>query len=390
MKRRLLALACIASLAAPAAFAAPTNWIAVWAASPTPPGPTSKSFENQTIREVVRVTAAGKRVRIRLTNEYGKTPLVVGAATVAHATLAGASTSTPISLTFNGRTSVTIPAGAPVYSDPVDLPVKALDMMSISMFFPGKTGPCTCHLTGSQIAYISAPGDFTKADFTPASTIDQRLFLSQIDVEPTAPTPVIITFGDSITDGMKSNNNTNHRWPDILADRLGGKIAVVPEAISGNQVLNTGNPILGEAALTRLDRDMLSIPGAKWVVVMEGINDLGMNPKARPTKDDLITGYRQIIDRAHARGLKVYGATLTPYKGAAYYSDEGDQTRRAVNAWLRSKDSAFDGLIDFDKLMDDPANPGKLRAEQQSGDWLHPNDGGYKVMGDAVDLKLFR
>ena len=390
MKRRLLALACLASLAAPAAFAAPTNWIAVWAASPTPPGPSSKSFENQTIREVVRVTAAGKRVRIRLTNEYGKTPLVVGAATVAHATLAGASTSTPVSLTFNGRTSVTIPAGAPIYSDPVDLPVKALDMMSISMFFPGKTGPCTCHLTGSQIAYISAPGDFTKADFTPASTIDQRLFLSQVDVEPTAATQVIVTFGDSITDGMKSNNNTNHRWPDVLADRLGGKIAVVPEALSGNQVLSTGNPILGEAALVRLDRDLLSVPGTKWVVVMEGINDLGMNPKARPTKDDLITGYRQIIERAHARGLKVYGATLTPYKGAAYYSDEGDHTRREVNAWLRSKDSAFDGLIDFDKLMEDPANPGKLRADQQSGDWLHPNDAGYKVMGDSVDLKLFR
>jgi lysophospholipase L1-like esterase len=390
MKRRLLALACIASLAAPAAFAAPTNWIAVWAASPTPPAANSKSFENQTIREVVRLTAAGKRVRIRLTNEYGKTPLVVGAATVAHATLAGASTSTPISLTFNGRTSVTIPAGAPVYSDPVELPVKALDMISISMFFPGKTGPCTCHLTGSQIAYISAPGDFTKADFTPASTIDQRLFLSQVDVEPTAATPVIVTFGDSITDGMRSNNNTNHRWPDILADRLGGKIAVVPEAISGNQVLNTGNPILGEGALVRLDRDLLSVPGAKWVVVMEGINDLGMNPKARPTRDDLITGYRQIIDRAHARGLKVYGATLTPFKGAAYYTDEGDQTRREVNAWLRSKDSAFDGLIDFDKLMEDPANPGKLRADQQSGDWLHPNDAGYKVMGDSVDLKLFR
>jgi lysophospholipase L1-like esterase len=392
MKLRLLALACAAVLAAPSAFAAAPSpaWIAVWAAPPTPPSPTTKGYENQTIRQVVRVTAAGKQVRIRLTNEYGKTPLVVGAATIAHAEPKGASTSTPIALTFNGKTSVTIPAGAPIYSDPIALPVKALDSLSVSLFFPGKTGPCTCHLTGAQMAYVSAPGDFTKADFTPASQLDQRLFLSEVDVEPTATTPVIITFGDSITDGMRSSDNTNSRWPDILAERLGGKIAVVPEAISGNQILNLGNPIFGEAALVRLDRDLLSVPGAKWVTVLEGINDLGMNPKARPTRDDLINGYRQIVDRAHAHGLKVYAATLLPYKGAAYYSDDGERTRQEVNAWLRSKDSFFDGLIDFDKLMDDPANPGKLRADQQSGDWLHPNDAGYKVMGNAVDLKLFR
>jgi lysophospholipase L1-like esterase len=392
MKSRLLALALAASLAAFPAFAAAPSpaWIAVWAAPPTPPAPAAKSYENQTIRQVVRVTAAGKRVRIRLTNEYGKTPLVIGAATLAHATPAGVSTSTPLSMTFNGKSSVTIPAGAPIYSDPITLPVKALDSLSISLFFPGKTGPCSCHLTGAQMAYVSGSGDFTKADFTPTSQLDQRLFLSEVDVEPTAPTPVIITFGDSITDGMRSSDNTNSRWPDILAERLGGKIAVVPEAISGNQILNLGNPMFGEAALVRLDRDLLSVPGAKWVTVLEGINDLGMNPKARPTRDDLITGYRQIVDRAHAHGLKVYGATLLPFKGAAYYSDEGEKTRQEVNAWLRSKDSAFDGLIDFDKLMDDPANPGKLRADQQSGDWLHPNDAGYKVMGNAVDLKLFR
>jgi lysophospholipase L1-like esterase len=392
MHRRLLALALATGLSIPATLmAAPaTSWIAVWAAPPTPPGPQTKSYENQTIRQVVRVTAAGRKVRIRLTNEYGKAPLVIGAATLAHATPAGASTSTPVALTFNGKSSITIPAGAPIYSDPVDLPVKALDSLSVSVFFPGKTGPCTCHLTGSQIAYVSAPGDFTKADFTPTATLDQRLFLSEVEVEPVAPTPVLITFGDSITDGMRSSDNTNHRWPDILAERLGGKIAVVPEAISGNQILTLGNPIFGDPALVRLDRDLFSAPGAKWVVVLEGINDLGMNPKARPTKDDLIAGYRQIVDRAHAHGLKIYGATLLPYKGAAYYSDEGEQTRQQVNAWLRSKDSFFDGLIDFDKLMDDPANPGKLRADQQSGDWLHPNDAGYKVMGDAVDLKLFR
>ena len=390
MKRRLLALACIASLAAPAAHAAPINWIAAWAASPTPPGPMTKAYENQTIRQVMRVSAGGKRVRIRISNEYGKTPLVIGAASVAHATPAGGSTSAPIALTFNGRSSVTIPASAPIYSDPVDLPVKALDSLSISVFFPKNTGPCTCHATGVQTAYVSAPGDFTKADFAPASTANVRLFVSEIDVEPTAATPVIVAFGDSITDGLRSTENANHRWPDVVAERLGGKIAIVGEAISGNRVLSFGNPGAGESALSRLDRDLMSVPGAKWVVVMEGINDLGAMRDPRPTRDDLITGYRQIIDRAHERGLKVYGATLTPYEGAAYFSAEGEKTREEVNAWLRSKDSAFDGLIDFDKVMSDPAHPTKFRPEQQSGDWLHPNDAGYKVMGEAVDLKLFR
>lgn len=393
MKRHLLALACTvaaASLAAPTAFAAPAGWIAAWAAPPTPPAPATKSFENQTIRQVMRVTAGGKRVRIRLTNEYGAKPLVIGAATIAHATVAGASTSMPLALTFNGKTTVTIPPNAPVYSDPIDLPVKALDFVSISVFYPEKTGPCTCHLTGAQTAYISGPGDFTKADFAPTSTATTRLFISEIQVEPQATTPVIVTFGDSITDGMRSTDNGMHRWPDVLADRLGGKIAVVPEAISGNRVLNFGNPLFGESALSRLDRDLMSVQGAKWVVVLEGINDLGMTTNPRPTKDDLILGYRQIVERAHQRGLKVYGATLLPYEGAAYYTPEGEAVRQEVNAWLRSKDTAFDGLIDFDKVMQDPAHPTRMRADQQSGDWLHPNDAGYKVMGEAVDLKLFR
>ena len=161
-------------------------------------------------------------------------------------------------------------------------------------------------------------------------------------------------------------------------------------AISGNQVLTYGAPVFGEPALTRLDRDLLSVPGAKWVVLLEGINDLGMNPKARPSKDDVIAGYRQIVERAHAHSLKVYGSTLMPYEGARYFSDEGEKTREEINAWMRSKDSYFDGLIDFDKVMADPAHPHKMRPEQQSGDWLHPNDAGYKVMGESVDLKLFR
>jgi lysophospholipase L1-like esterase len=390
MKRQLLALACAVAFAASPAWAkAPARWIAIWAAPPAPSTPASKSLENQTVRQVVRISAGGRRVRIRLSNEYGTKPLVLGAATIAHAMTSGASSSTPVGLTFNGRPSVTIPAGAPIYSDPVDLPVKALEALSVSLFFPDKTGPCTCHQVGVQTAYVSAPGDFTKADFTPASTLNGRLFLTEVDVEPTRPTPVLITFGDSITDGYRSTENANRRWPDVLTERLGGKTAVAMEAISGNRVLAYASNGYGESALARFDRDVLSVPGGKWVVVLEGVNDLG-STKPTPTMDDLLGGYRQIVDRAHVRGLKVYGATILPYGGAAYYTADGDKVRQAVNDWLRSKSSFFDGVIDFDAAMKDPANPAKMRAELQSGDWLHPNDAGYKVMGDAVPLKLFR
>ena len=388
--KRLLAFAALLALAAPAAHAAAPNWVAVWAAPPTPSSPTSKAFENQTVRQVIRVSAAGKRVRIRLSNEYGSKPLVIGAATIGHAAANNSSVGAPIALTFNGKTSVTIPPNAPMYSDPIDLPVKALDMLSVSLFFPEKTGPCTCHLTGAQTAYVSAPGDFTKADFAPASTFINRAFLTEVDVEPAGKLPAVVLFGDSITDGFNSTVDGYHRWPDTLAERLNGKIAVAAEAISGNQIRGMGQAQFGESALTRLDRDLLSVPGAKWVVVLEGINDQGMNRTGRPGFEEMVNGYRQIVDRAHIRGLKIYGATLLPFEGAAYFTPEGEKNRQQINAWLRSKDSFFDGLIDFDKVMADPAHPTKMLPEQQSGDWLHPNDAGYKIMGEAVDLKLFR
>jgi lysophospholipase L1-like esterase len=386
MKRLAATAIAFSLLGATAALAAPpVQWVPVWAAPPTPTSPNNKSFENQTVRQVIRVSAGGKRVRVRLSNEYGAKPLVIGAASL------GNVGGKPIALTFNGKTSVTIPPNAPMYSDPVALPVKALEMLSVSLFFPEKTGPCTCHLTGAQTASVSGPGDFTKGDFTPTSTFINRAFLTEVDVEPNGALPVLVTFGDSITDGYNSTVDGNHRWPDVLAERLGGKIAVVPQAISGNQIRGMGQAMFGESALTRLDRDLLSVPGVKWVTVLEGINDLGMNRgAARPGFEEMINGYRQIVDRAHAHGLKIFGATLLPYEGAAYFSPEGEATRQQINAWMRSKDSFFDGLIDFDKVMADPAHPTKMRPEQQSGDWLHPNDAGYKVMGQAVDLKLFR
>ena len=213
-----------------------------------------------------------------------------------------------------------------------------------------------------------------------------------MDVESPAPIrPVIVTFGDSITDGYKSTDGANRRWPDRLAERLDAAkkpFAVVNAGIGGNRVLAEQLPIFGQNALSRFDRDVLSVPGVTHVTVLEGVNDLGMT-KPTPSAEAMIAGYRQLIARAHAHGLKIYGATILPYGGAGYFSPAGEASRTAINTWIRTFHE-FDGVIDFDAAIRDPAKPDRMRADLQSGDWLHPNDAGYRVMGDAVDLGLFR
>jgi lysophospholipase L1-like esterase len=387
----LLASAC-AGL--PATEQQGAGWVGAWGASPTPPPANAKAFENQTVRQVMRISTAGSRIRVRLTNEYSDKPLEIGAATISLAAADGAPIGKTLDLTFGGAKSTTISAKSPLLSDPVDLPVKALENVSISLFLPTATGPCTCHPQATAVSWISEPGNFTMSAFTPASTFVNRAFISGIEVEPLKPTKVIVTFGDSITDGTRSTNDGNHRWPDVLAERLQatGGYSIVNAAISGNRVLAHGNAVFGEAALSRLDRDAFSVPGLRYMTVLEGINDFGMGRPTPPTSEQIIAGYRQIIARAHAKGVKVIGVTLLPYEGAAYFSEPGEAERAKVNAWIRSSAGAggFDGIIDFDTLMRDPANPRKMKADLQSGDWLHPNDAGYKVMGEAVDLALFR
>jgi lysophospholipase L1-like esterase len=396
-------------LCAAAASAQDGTWIGTWGASPLPPRaasgpfPASPSFTNQTVRQVVRISAGGDRVRLRLSNEYGTRPLVIGAARVAIADgESGIKAGTLHAVTFGGKASAVIPAGAPFLSDPIDLEVQPLESLSVSVYFPEETGPCTCHATGMQTAYVSKPGDFTKGTFEAASTIQSRAFLSGVDVLTDTPAHVIVVLGDSISDGVGSTPNANRRWPDLLAERLearSGKGAwgVVNEGISGNRVLGDG---AGQSALTRFDRDVLAVPGATHVIVFEGVNDVGIafgaprpgsnaQPAGDLTAESMIGAYRQLIARAHAHGLRIYGATIAPYEGASYYSEKGEAIRSAVNQWIR-EGGEFDGVIDFDAVLRDPNHPTQIEASLHAGDHLHGSDAGYRKMADAIDLDLFR
>jgi lysophospholipase L1-like esterase len=406
------AAACILVLAlslTPLAHAA--EWVQTWGAAPLPPGPTmgpfpgTPQFENQTIRQTVRVSAGGQRIRIRFTNEYGTKPLTIGAARIALADEKGdiqAGSERPV--LFSGKPSATVPAASPYLSDPIELPVKALSSVSISIYFPNATGPCTCHSTGLQDALVSDSGDYTATAFTPKQTLQQRLFISGVDVEVASQARAVVVLGDSISDGMGSTPNTNRRWPDLLAARLhekGAHWGVVNMGISGNRVLSDG---AGQSALARFDRDVLSVPGVKTVVIFEGVNDLGlsygrfegpmadvfksMQPHSKATAESLIAGYRQLIARARAKGLNVLAATITPYDGAAYYSEEGEAVRQAVNEWIRTG-KEVDGVLDFDAAIRDPAQPSRIKDGFHSGDFLHGSDAGYAAMAASIDLSLF-
>ncbi|MEQ1783206.1 MAG: SGNH/GDSL hydrolase family protein [Hyphomonadaceae bacterium] len=393
--KHMVAAALILALAGcatqPSVSQANAGWAGVWGASPTIPIAGSKGYENQTLRQVVRVSQGGQSFRVRFTNEYGEKALDIGGATVALAGPDGKPTGEPIAITFSGRTATSLPPGAPLLSDPVRIDAKALQSLSISLFVPGATGPCTCHFAGTATTWISGPGDFTQAGFESKQTSSSRAFISAVEVQTASPR-TIIAFGDSITDGTASTNDTNRRWPDILADRLvaaGQTSAISNQAIAGNRVLAQQASIFGESALARFDRDVSSVPNAKWLIVLEGVNDIGAAGPTPPSADQIIAGYRQLISRSHAQGIKVYFATVLPYEGARYFLEVGENIRQQVNTWIRTSGEP-DGVIDFDAAMKDPANPRKMQAGLQSGDWLHPNDAGYKVMGEAIDLALFK
>ncbi len=345
---------------------------------------------NVTVRQIVRVSEGGRRIRLRLSNEGGADTLVLGAVHVGEAGADGAVVSgTDHVVTFDGKAGVSIPASAPVLSDPVDLPTKPLDKLYISIHVPGVV---PARAPRSLFQYVAGEsGDFTAAATLPQARLERiPAYVTLVEVQPSAPTGVLVTLGDSITEGAASTANAFRSWPDHLAERLvGHHWAVVNAGISGNRLLRYG---AGPNALARLDRDVLSVPGVKAIILLEGINDIGrgFTPAGSTEPVDaaaLEAADKQIILRAHEHGVRVIGATLTPYEGAAYASPAGEAVREELNNWIKTG-GAFDAVIDFAPSVADPANPRTFAKQYNDRDHLHPNDAGYQAMADAVNLAV--
>jgi len=403
-----LSFGIIASLGCPnqgnSAQAAATadSWGGTWGASPV--FPMGQEINNQTIRQYVRVSCGGNKVRVRFSNETSTQPLVIGSAHLAFAAADGAiKAGTDHKLTFAGQSSIVVPAGAPAVTDAIDLDVPALSTLSISLFVPRWSGLAVVHPSGLQTGYISKTGDFTADEKIEGSPTKFRFFLTEVDVAaPQKANATIVAFGDSITDGYGSTVDANKRWPDRLAERLNAgdpsrRFGVIDAGLSGNRILHDAPAsMFGPNALARFDRDVLSVPGLTHVIILEGINDIGQAtsfgvPEQAVTVEQLKAALQQLYERAHARGVKVIGATLLPFDGttfANYWTVEGEKKREAINDWLRTT-SSIDGLIDFDRAVQDPSRPTWIKTEFDSGDHLHPGDLGYKAMADSIDLKLF-
>jgi lysophospholipase L1-like esterase len=368
------------------------HWVATWTASlqRTEPEDRSLHIAGQTLRQIVRISLGGNRLRLRLSNAFGAAPLHVGAVHLAlHGSGPSIAAGSDRSVTFAASSNVSIPEGALVVSDAVSLAAPALSELVVSVYLPDDLAPTTVHDVARQTSYLSPAGDFTGAEgFSGASTTRSWYFLAGVDVEAPLRSQAIVALGDSITDGLTSTLDANHRWPDHLAERLNrSRQAVVNAGIAGNRVLGD---LGGPGALARLDRDVLAQPGARYVILLEGINDVAMEGQ-EVSAEQIIAGHRQVILRAQALGLRVIGGTLTPYAGSTRhirYTEAGEQKRDAINRWIRSS-GAFDGVIDFDQATRDPDHPTRLLPAFDSGDHLHPNDAGYKAMADAVDLSLF-
>ena len=403
---RLLALAGVLVLATASPSAAERRgpWVSAWstavvAAEPDKPPPFPQG--PFVLRQVVRLTAGGPRVRLRLSNAFGTAPLRIDAA---HVALSVAPASAAIVVgsdrraTFDGRDSVVIPAGAVYLSDPIALPAKALDRLAVSLQLPAPPSLATQHRASRTTSYLAAGAAPDAADLPDATKTVQWLQLAGVEVE-NARVSAIATFGDSITDGAGTNVDRDERWPDVLAERLQADprtkgLSVINAGIGGNRLLTDGNSPNG---LARLDRDVLVHPGVTTLIVLIGVNDIGNLSREGPVTlekrqavvQGLIAGYRQVIERAHGLGIRVIGATILPFGGTKVYRSDADADadRQAVNKWIRTS-GAFDAVIDFDAATRDPANPSRLKAEYDSGDQLHPSPAGYRAMAAAIPLPL--
>ena len=414
MKNPALLLAAVL-LAAPHLYSAPApdHWVGTWATAdvdlpnvvrPNAPANTLPPLAeaDTTLRQIVHVSLGGPMVRIELSNEFGAEPLSISAVHLA-ATASGAkgeiALSTAAALTFGGRAAIVIPPGAIVISDPVAMKVEPFADLAISIFLPAqKISHITMHGSAYQTNFM-APGNVVGEKTLPeeSKTFSNWFFLKAVDVKAPANDAAVVAFGDSITDGTYSTPNQNDRWPDLLAKRLAGDkktagLGVLNVGIGGNRVLHDGS---GPSALARFDQDVLAQCGVKYMIILESINDIGHaydsnKPYDVVTAEDLIQGLTQLAERAHEHGIKVFGATLTPYLGAGYASPAGEAVRKQINQFIRTS-PVFDGVIDFEAATIDKAT-GAFDTRYNAPphpDHLHPNDAGMKAMADSVDLKLF-
>ena len=385
----------------PAAAARPGSpgdgWVTSWSASPQVAARDTLAavgFDNQTVRDIIFTSVGGDLIRLELTNVFGASPLRVGHVTVA---VAGPDATvlpgTIHPVTYRGSASFQIPAGAQILTDPVAMPVAPLQDLAVSVYLPDQTGAATFHSDAQQVNWVSTAGDHA-ADSDAGAFITPTLswyYVSALIVQASGADGTVVALGDSITDGVGSTADANARWPNDLARRLdalgGPALSVADEGIGGNRVL-IGARCCGASAEARFGRDALDQPGVRDVIVLEGINDIGFSAALGPGVGaaQIIAGYQQLIAEAHARGLKIFGATLLPFQGAGYYTAAGEVTREAVNTWIRTG-GAFDGVIDFDAVMRDPAHPLMLNPAYDCGDHLHPNDVGYQAMADAISLE---
>lgn len=388
------------------------HWVTTWAtaqqllAPNAPPRPARTNgpeasglpatFADQTVRMIVRVSTGGKRVRIELSNMLNAQPLEIGAAHVAvHKGGGEIVNGTDRTLTFGGHPRFTLPPGVLAVSDAVDLEVGPLSDLAVSLYMPRDTGVPTSHTIGLHTAYISQGDTTNSAKVSGGTTMFAYAWLAGVQVAAPRDAYTIVALGDSITDGYATTRDANQAWPTLLAARLAAnksmqQVAVVNQGISGNQVLRDG---AGTSALGRLDRDVLARAGVKWVILLEGINDINIRGRSEGpnalTAEELIWGYQQIIARCHAQGIKVIGATIMPEEGVPTASERGEQIRLAANKWIREK-GHFDAVVDFDAAVRDPQHPAKIRSEIDPGDHIHPNDAGNKMMADAFDLGVFK
>ncbi|QWU17285.1 Lysophospholipase L1 [Paenibacillus sophorae] len=373
------------------------DWIASWYASPEPiwgdefPFLTNlpEKLNNQTIRQVARISLGGQRVRVELSNEYGKRPLVIGEAAIA---LTGTGSKivqgSNRKLAFSGKRSIAIPIGATILSDPVELDIDPLSSVSISVFLSEETEPTTFHWDARQTTYIANGNHISDIDIDADTTTVASMYLKRIFVDAPMNAGTVVAIGDSLTDGASATVDANTRWPNFLANRLVPQnVSVLNAGISGGRLLNN---VKGINVLARFDRDVLNQPNVKTVIVIIGSNDIGMPGMAfaptesLPAADALIAGYRQLIARAHARNVRIIGGTLPPFQ--MYYTEVKEKLRQQVNEWIRSGE--FDAVFDLDALSRDPDHPSRFLPVFDSGDHLHPGDAGNKRIAEAMDLDM--